>query len=73
MKTEDAFVLAPLIGIIGGLAAYFMFDVPAVICRDVGVSCRLSPYILMAALIVIVKAFFGGFDNDRPPCEVRPV
>jgi len=69
MKFEDVFLISPLVGIAAGVGAHAFFGASFSASLIIASSIGLFPYALMAVLLVVVGVFFGGFNNDRPPCE----
>jgi hypothetical protein len=69
MKFEDVFTIAPLVGVVAGVVAHASLGTSLFASMIVAFSVALFPYAVMAVLLVVVTVFFGGIDNDRPPCE----
>ena len=69
MQIDDSVLIAPPIGIAAGLASYFVFGTSVSTSILIASAIGLSPFALMAILVVVVIVVFGGFNNDRPPCS----
>jgi hypothetical protein len=68
MQVDDAVLIAPPVGIAAGVASYFVFGTSASTSVLIATAIGLSPFALMAVLVSVVVVFFGGLNNDRPPC-----
>ncbi len=68
MQVDDAVLIAPPVGVATGVASYFIFGTIASKSVLIATAIGLSPFALMAVLVFVVVVFFGGLNNDRPPC-----
>ena len=69
MKTEDVFVATPILAAVCGAVAYFVFHIPGSTVVPWVMALGFAPHVAMALMLLIVAIFFGGFNNDRPPCS----
>lgn len=68
MRTEDAFWVAPSIGVLAGLALYISGLASFHTAMTVAFAIGIMPILLMSLVLLLVMCF-GGLNNDRPPCS----
>ena len=68
MQVDDVVLIAPPVGIAAGVASYFMFGTSTGTSVLIATAVGVSPFALMAILVFVLVVFFGGLNNDRPPC-----
>ena len=69
MQVDDAVLIAPPVWIAAGVVSYFVFDTSVATSVLIATAIGLSPFAAMAVLVFVVIVFFGGLNNDRPPCS----
>ena len=69
MRTEDVFVVAPIVAAIGGAVSHFVLHLPLSTVVPWATALGLAPHLAMALMMLIIAIFFGGLNNDRPPCS----
>ncbi|MDF1745981.1 MAG: hypothetical protein P1V19_19940 [Gimesia sp.] len=69
IKLDNVPLMFLVISLVVAFAGRMFFDYSLSDALFYGALIGFLPLGILALLCIVIVLFFGGFDNDRPPCE----